>query len=158
MSAEVITILSALGGFELIKWAVDMLVNRKHKRKVLQLEESRKELEILKETEAIKEEKVERIERHKEEQIEQVERLISLYEKELTRLRESNEKDLERLRESNEKKELKIESLYKMLRVEQSERHTAELEVKSKEKELAEAVLRKCNVRGCTQRTPPSEF
>lgn len=50
-----------------------------------------------------------------------------------------------------DEKDKKIMELYKQLREETNRRHEVELQLKETE-------LRRCNVRGCTQRTPPSEY
>ncbi len=137
--ATIITIVTALGGFEFIKW----LANLKHNKRKNEIDEQIDVLNISKE-----------LEDFKSKQIDKLEKRIEDRDEDLTRAEQKIEtKDLK-----IEKKNEKIETLYKELQKEKEARHNAEIAKKQTEIQLQEAEFKRCNVRSCPSREPKTGY
>lgn len=112
---DLVSILIALGGFELVRWSVTSFINRKTN--------SRKEKASADSLE-----------------------------------KENERKHIDWLETRLAQRDAKIDALYNEVRIIQSEKQNLIHEKHKTELDLKEATIRRCDVRGCSNRKPPTNF
>ncbi len=125
----VIQLISVVGGFELIKWLVRSIIYRKQEKQKQEVEIKKQELEVKKEEFSI-----------------------------CTLDSEEDRKKIAFLEDRIRERDKKIDDVYILLRTEEKDHLETIRELYETKLKLQEAELKRCDVRGCSSRKPPSEY
>lgn len=129
MEINLVQLLSVLGGLELIKWVARSIIYRKQEKRKQEAEIKKQELEVKKEEFSI-----------------------------CTLDSEEDRKKIAFLEDRIRERDKKIDDVYILLRNEEKEHLETIRELYETKLKLQEAENKRCDVRGCSLRKPPSEY